>query len=158
MPSARKKYLRLFALCALFVVVLIGIGSCREIPPELPEDRDVLKVAGWPAPTVYDDDPLHPANRWYQRSFAPRDELGRILEFDEAKGPSRLENPSALDRAELRSLLEALGAETPEVGEGRVRCRRDLLAQAEYWSGRDAALAELHRKVADQLAPERKDP
>ncbi|MEC7775016.1 MAG: hypothetical protein VYC32_02880 [Planctomycetota bacterium] len=158
MPSARKKYLRLFALCALFVVVLIGIGSCREIPPELPEDRDVLKVAGWPAPTVYDDDPLHPANRWYQRSFAPRDKLGRILEFDEAKGPSRLENPSALDRAELRSLLEALGAEAPEAGEGRVRCRRDLLAQAEYWSGRDAALAELHRKVADQLAPERKDP
>ena len=50
MPSARKKYLRLFALCALFVVVLIGIGSCREIPPELPEDRDVLKAAGWPAP------------------------------------------------------------------------------------------------------------
>ena len=25
MPSARKKYLRLFALCALFVVVLIGV-------------------------------------------------------------------------------------------------------------------------------------
>ena len=52
MPSARKKYLRLFALCALFVVVIIGIGSCREIPPELPDDRDVLKVAGWPAPTA----------------------------------------------------------------------------------------------------------
>ncbi|MEE3053611.1 MAG: hypothetical protein VYB34_07730 [Planctomycetota bacterium] len=158
MSSARKKYLRLFVLCVLFVGVIIAIGSCREIPPELPDDRDVLKVAGWPAPTVYDDDPLHPANRWYQRSFAPRDGLGRILALDGTKSPSRLENPGALDRAEIRSLLEALGAEPPEAGEGRVRCRRDLLAQAEYWGERDADLAALHRKTAETLAPAGKNP
>lgn len=158
MSSARKKYLRLFVLCVLFVGVIIAIGSCREIPPELPDDRDVLKVAGWPAPTVYDDDPLHPANRWYQRSFAPRDGLGRILALDGTKSPSRLENPGALDRAEIRSLLEALGAEPPEAGEGRVRCRRDLLAQAEYWGERDADLAALHRKTAEKLAPAGKNP
>ena len=158
MSSARKKYLRLFVLCVLFVGVIIAIGSCREIPPELPDDRDVLKVAGWPAPTVYDDDPLHPANRWYQRSFAPRDGLGRILALDGTKSPSRLENPGALDRAEIRSLLEALGAEPPEAGEGRVRCRRDLLAQAEYWGERDADLAALHRKTAETLASAGKNP
>ena len=158
MSSARKKYLRLFVLCVLFVGVIIAIGSCREIPPELPDDRDVLKVAGWPAPTVYDDDPLHPANRWYQRSFAPRDGLGRILALDGTKSPSRLENPGALDRAEIRSLLEALGAEPPKAGEGRARCRRDLLAQAEYWGERDADLATLHRKTAETLAPAGKNP
>ncbi|HBO51711.1 MAG TPA: hypothetical protein DD471_06985, partial [Planctomycetes bacterium] len=102
--------------------------------------------------------PLHPANRWYQRSFAPRDGLGRILELDGTKGPSRLENPGALDRAEIRSLLEALGVEPPKAGEGRARCRRDLLAQAEYWSGRDADLSALHRKTAETLAPAGKNP
>ena len=158
MPSTRKKYVRLCVLCALFLVVVVGIGSCRELPPKLPRDRAPLKNAGWPAPTVYDDDPLHPANRWYQRSFAPRDGLGRILELDGTKGPSRLENPGALDRAEIRSLLEALGAEPPEAGAGRARCRRDLLAQAEYWGERDADLAALHRKTAETLAPAGKNP
>ena len=158
MSPAWKKYLRLFTLCALLVAVIIGIGSCREIPPELPRVQEPLEVAGWPAPAIYDDDPLHPANRWYQRSFAPRDGLGRILKLDGSEGPSRLENPSALDRAEIRSLLEALGAELPEAGEGRARCRRDLLAQAEYWSERDADLAALHRKTAEALSPAGKNP
>ncbi|MCH2363000.1 MAG: hypothetical protein MK479_00315, partial [Planctomycetes bacterium] len=69
-----------------------------------------------------------------------------------------LENPGALDRAEIRSLLEALGAEPPKAGEGRARCRRDLLAQAEYWGERDADLAALHRKTAETLAPAGKNP
>jgi len=155
MASARKKYIRFFILCALVSLVLFGIGSCRELPPELSRDQEPLATAGWPPPTVYDDDPLHPANRWYQRSFAPRDGLGRILDLGQAKGPSRLENPSPLDRAEIRSLLDAIGAEPPKTGESRARCRRDLLAQAEYWSERDAGLAALHRKVAELLAPSR---
>ncbi len=34
----------------------------------------------------------------------------------------------------------------------------DLLAQAEYWSGRDADLSALHRKTAETLAPAGKNP
>ena len=158
MVSAKKKYLRLSALAGVILLAIFCAGSCREIQPEIPEGYKAVEMPGWPALQVYDDDPLHPANRWYQRSFAPRDQLGRILDLPRQEGPSRLQDPSHLDRAEIRALLVAIEANPPPSPEGRLRCRRDLLAQAEYWSKEAPPLADLHRKTAGALAPLKKSP
>ena len=158
MASAKKKYLRCSALAAAILLVAFCMGSCREIQPEIPQGYKALERPGWPAPPVYDDDPLHPANRWYQRSFAPRDELGIILDLPRQEGPSRLQDPSDLDRAEIRALLAAIEADPPVSPEGRLRCRRDLLAQAEYWSKEAPPLADLHRRTAGALALLKKSP
>ncbi len=153
MRAPQKKHLRFFALAGAAVLALFCIGSCREIPPEIPGDYRPLERRGWPAPTVYDADPLHPANRWYQRSFAGRDPLGRILDAPGGEPLSSLENPGRLDLAEIRALLVAIEAEPPVSEAGRLRCYRDLLSQADHWAARDSSLAELHRKVAAALAP-----
>ena len=158
MVSAKKKYLRLPALAVVILLAIFCAGSCREIQPEIPEGYKAVERQGWPAPQVYDDDPLHPANRWYQRSFAPRDQLGRILDLPRQEGPSRLQDPSHLDRAEIRALLAAIETDPPVSPEGRLRCHRDLLAQAEYWSKEAPPLADLHRKTAGALAPLKKSP
>ena len=158
MASSKKKYLRRSALAAAILLVAFCMGSCREIQPEIPQGYKALERPGWPAPQVYDEDPLHPANRWYQRSFAPRDQLGRILEFTEKEDPSPLQNPSQLDRAEIRALLGAIEAAPPMSAESRLRCSRELFAQAEYWSKEAPDLAELHRKTAKGLRPPQKSP
>ena len=158
MASSKKKYLRRSALAAAILLVAFCMGSCREIQPEIPQGYKALERPGWPAPQVYDDDPLHPANRWYQRSFAPRDQLGRILEFTEKEDPSPLQHPSQLDRAEIRALLGAIEAAPPMSSGSRLRCSRELFAQAEYWSKEAPDLAELHRKIARVLRPPQKSP
>ncbi len=158
MASAKKKYLRFCALAVVILLAFFSAGSCREIQPEIPEGYQAVERQGWPPPQIYDDDPLHPANRWYQRSFAPRDQLGRILDLPRQEDPSRLQDPSHLDRAEIRALLGAIKADPPMSAEGRLRCSRDLLGQAEYWSKEAPALAELHRKTARGLAPQQKSP
>ena len=158
MAFAKKKHLRLGALAAAILLVVFCMGSCREIQPQIPEGYKALERPGWPAPGIYDEDPLHPANRWYQRSFAPRDPLGRILDFTEKEDPSPLQNPSQLDRAEIRALLGAIEAAPPMSAESRLRCSRELFAQAEYWSKEAPDLAELHRKTAKGLRPPQKSP
>ena len=158
MHAPKKKHLRLFALAGVVLLTLFCIGSCREIPPEIPGGYKPLERRGWPAPAIYDDDPLHPANRWYQRSFAGRDSLGRILDAPAGESPSSLKNPGRLDLAEIRALLAALEIEPPGSEAGRLRCYRDLLIQAEFWKDRDPALAGLHRKAAAALVPPKKKP
>lgn len=158
MRAAKKKHLRLFALAGAVVLALFCIGSCREIPPGIPGDYKPLERRGWPAPTVYDDDPLHPANRWYQRSFAGRDSLGRILDAPVGEPPPGLKNPGRLDLAEIRALLAAIEAEPPGSEAERLRCYRDLLSQAEFWKDRAPSLADQHRKAAAVLMPSKKIP
>ena len=158
MAFGKKKHLRLGALAAAILLVIFCMGSCREIQPEIPEGYKALERPGWPAPQVYDEDPLHPANRWYQRSFAPRDELGRILDFPEKGDPSPLQEPSHLDRAEIRALLGAIQADPPGSAEGKLRCSRDLLGQAGYWSKEAPELADLHRRTARGLRLQQENP
>lgn len=158
MASEKKKYLRLSALVAAILLVAFCMGSCREIQPEIPQGYQALERPGWPAPQVYDEDPLHPANRWYQRSFAPRDPLGRILDFSGKEDPSPLQHPSHLDRAEIRALLGAIETAPPMSSGSRLRCSRDLLVQAGYWSKEAPALAELHRKIARKLESQQERP
>ena len=158
MAFAKKKHLRLGALAAAVLLVAFCMGSCREIQPEIPEGYKTLEGPGWPAPGIYDEDPLHPANRWYQRSFAPRDELGRILDLPRQERPSPPGRLSQLDRAELRALLGAIAAEPPGSAEGRLHCSRDLLRQAEYWSKEAPGLADLHRRTARGLRPQQENP
>ena len=158
MALVKKKHLRLSALVVAIVLVIFCMGSCRELQPEIPEGYGALKRPGWPAPGIYDEDPLHPANRWYQRSFAPRDGLGRILDLPRNASPLPPGQLGDLDRAEIRALLAAIDADPPRSAEARLRCSRDLLGQADYWSKEAPVLAELHRQTGMGLLSKQEKP
>ena len=152
-------------------VVVAFVVGCRTVPPELPELPEPTELpsgaapelSGWPPPRVFADEPLHPANRWFHRSFARRDEAGVIVAVDAAAPASELLEPSAIDKAEIAAILRAVAHETSTCSQdstARLVLRADLVAQARFWRRRgDDTLAMRHEEIArefdDRLPPGR---
>ncbi len=115
-----------FVLCA----ALAFNPGCYEIEPQISKDFIGSPAQpGWPSPAAYADDPFHPANRIFQRLFV----LGAEPAAAGGDMPtSPRESLSAIDRAELAALLDALakgGDRTPPLGnEARLLLETDLLA------------------------------
>ncbi len=116
-----------FGLCA----ALAGLPGCYEIEPEIAKDYVGSPAQpGWPAPAVYSSDPFHPANRIFQRLFVLGEEPAAAIGTDPPF--SMKESLSAIDRAELAALLDALakgGDRSPPLGmEARLLLETDILA------------------------------
>jgi hypothetical protein len=134
-------------------------GGCYELPPKIPADyaRRPLPAA-WPPPSVYAAEPFHPANRWFQRAFGPRDEAGHPLPAESSLPFPLLDTAGPIDRAELLALLESLVREglPPEADAvTRAMLHADLLAAAARWrrgAGAEEALALAHESAAKALA------
>jgi hypothetical protein len=99
-----------------------------------------MASTGWAArfESVYVEDPLHPANRWFQRVFGGRDQDGVPLRAAPDL-PYPPEFPiNAVDRAEVLALIDAL--------------RREGLRGASGRSGERAALSRfiLHSDLVEQ--------
>lgn len=139
---------------------LFFLAGCYELPPRPPDyDSQPLR----PPFATYTLEPLHPANRWFHRAFAPRDQLGQPLDAPSDLPFSLLAAPTAVDRAELLALLEALVREGLPDETGRVSralLHADLLAESRRWQtradGEDVALEHLAAARAFRPAqPER---
>ena len=119
----------------LSVPALFLLAGCYEIPPRVPEGYvGGPAEPGWPPPAVYDPDRFHPANRLFQRLFVlgVRGSGGA----DPASGDvpfSTRRDLGAVDRAEVRGLLDALGREEPGSSFPADPAARGLLASDLLW-------------------------
>ena len=145
-----------FASPLAFSVTVVVTG-CHEIPPELPDGfHGSAAPSGWPPPAAYDEDALHPANRWFQRAYAPRDRLGSPEPVGGDLPFSVSGKPSATDRVELLSLLESLEEEEgagKTDGPARWVLAADLVGESlRFAELGEATLAEEHLRVARLVA------
>jgi hypothetical protein len=138
--------------------LVAALAGCYEVPPRIPENYGPREIAGWPPPRVYAEEPLHPANRWFHRSFSRRGEGGTLAVAGADAPVSELalgSEPNAVDRAEVRALLAALAQELDSVAPDavtRLVLHADLLEQARFWRRcGDDDLARLHDETARQV-------
>ena len=137
----------------LLAVALAVVGGCYQVPPELPAPGALAPLpAGWPPPAVHASDPLHPANRWFQRVWSVR--CGdRQLGLSPADPLPPVGARSVADLAETEALLAALLAELPSAEDpvARLLLHVDLhaaLGRVEMPSG---PLARVYRDALSAL-------
>jgi hypothetical protein len=149
MTRARGRGLFLSVPTAL---ILLAMAGCYEIPPRVPDGYvGAPSEPGWPPPAVYDLDRFHPANRLFQRLFVlggPGPDgawpAGGDVPF------SLRRDLSAVDRAEVSSLLAALEREGPASSFPEDPAAQGLLASDLLWH---AARLEAIRAAGAGPAP-----
>lgn len=154
--SGRER-LRPPAACLFACLTILGFGvpACFEVPPVVPEGYAGSRPKAQSVPlAVYAPEPFHPANRWFQRAFAPRDARGRLGALDPAAAWSSMERGTPVDHAELHALLARIepGRAASIEPEARRWVRADLLDEAHRWRRLgEPALADLHARAAESF-------
>jgi hypothetical protein len=143
-----------------FLLLAAALSGCYAIEPDPAELEGKPLPPGWPPPAVYDRDPLHPANRIFQRLFVLGDGAAAMSPGErDADIPFSLRQAfGEVDRAEIASLFEALargeGGSFPSIPSVRAVFQSDLLAIGTRERGENRGLAEILGRAALRLASE----